>query len=62
MTSALLGVLAVAGSTGLRPATGADGVMVFIGIIDAAAEAGLRDGFMQCSVAAATVAMASNVD
>ncbi|KML54784.1 hypothetical protein VL15_20170 [Burkholderia cepacia] len=60
--SALLGVLAVAGSTGLRPATGADGVMVFIGIVDAAVEAALRDGFMQCSVAAGTVAPTSSVD
>lgn len=39
-----------------------DGVMVFIGIIDADAEAALRSGIAQCSAAAATVAAASNVD
>ncbi|MGT0194602.1 hypothetical protein ACJ51O_32740 [Burkholderia pyrrocinia] len=39
-----------------------DGVMVFIGIIDAAAEAALRDGIVQRSVAAGMVALASNVD
>ena len=39
-----------------------DGVMVFIGFIDAAVEAALRDGIVQCSVAASTVALTSNVD
>ncbi|WP_244912195.1 CobW family GTP-binding protein [Burkholderia aenigmatica] len=40
---------------GLAPLDG-DGVMVFIGIIDAAAQAVLRDGIVQCSVTAETVA------
>jgi len=44
------------------PAHDRDGVMVFIGIIDAVVEAALRDGIVQCSVAAGTVAMTSNVD
>lgn len=39
-----------------------DGVMVFIGIIDAAAEAALCSGIAQCSAVAATVAATSNVD
>lgn len=36
--------------------------MVFTGIIDAAVEAALRDGIVQCSVAAGTVAPTSNGD
>ncbi|WP_423395809.1 GTP-binding protein [Burkholderia sp. LMG 21824] len=39
-----------------------DGGMVFIGFIDAAVQAALSDGIMRCSVAASTVAPASNVD
>ncbi|CAB3758057.1 cobalamin biosynthesis protein [Burkholderia puraquae] len=39
-----------------------EGVMVFIGFIDAAGEAALRNGIVQCSVAASTVALTSNVD
>ncbi|VWC84740.1 cobalamin biosynthesis protein [Burkholderia lata] len=39
-----------------------DGVMVFIGFIDAAVEAALRDGIVQCSVAASTVALTSTID
>ncbi|MBN3783828.1 GTP-binding protein [Burkholderia sp. Ac-20345] len=39
-----------------------DGVMVFIGFIDAAVEAALRDGIVQCSVAAPTVALTSTID
>ncbi len=36
--------------------------MAFIGIIDAAAKAASRDGIVQRSVAAGTVAPTSNVD
>ncbi|WP_258170572.1 hypothetical protein [Burkholderia cepacia] len=44
------------------PAHERDGVMVFIGIIDAAVEAALRDGIVQRSAATGTVAPTSNVD
>ncbi|WP_376698278.1 CobW family GTP-binding protein [Burkholderia contaminans] len=37
----------------------ADGVMVFIGFIDAGVEATLRDGIVQCSVATGAVALTS---
>ncbi|WP_347879236.1 hypothetical protein [Burkholderia sp. BCC0405] len=46
---------------GLAAHEGCD-VMGFIGFIDAAVEAALSDGIMRCSVAASTVAPASNVD
>ncbi|EPS1224908.1 GTP-binding protein [Burkholderia cenocepacia] len=39
-----------------------DGVMVFIGFIDPATEAALRDGIAHCGVADEAVATASNVD
>ncbi|MFJ1212758.1 hypothetical protein [Burkholderia pyrrocinia] len=39
-----------------------DGARVLIGIVDAAAEAGLRDVIVQCNAAAGTVAPTSNVD
>ncbi|MDR6499505.1 hypothetical protein J2785_002661 [Burkholderia ambifaria] len=46
----------------IAPAHERDGVMVFIGIIDAVVEAAVHDGIVQCSVAAGTVAPTSNVD
>ncbi|WP_242448866.1 hypothetical protein [Burkholderia metallica] len=39
-----------------------DGMMVFIGFIDAAVEAALRDGIVQCSAVASMVAPTSTVD
>ncbi|MBJ9967596.1 CobW C-terminal domain-containing protein [Burkholderia seminalis] len=39
-----------------------EGAMVFIGIFHRATRAVLRDGIVQCSVAAGTVATTSNVD
>ena len=46
---------------GLAPHEG-EGAMVFIGLFDHATQAVLRDGVVQCSVAAETVAVTSSVD
>ncbi|WP_279612215.1 hypothetical protein [Burkholderia sp. BCC0397] len=39
-----------------------DGMIVFIGIIERATDAALRDGIVHCNAAAEMVATTSNVD